>query len=213
MHCLSTVSFGNNSPAFPLLAHRNQTRLKMQMPGTEYEVKKPCAALRKCQKPHAAVRNLSIYQAVCNNDEMVRTLENYGRRELCGSIQIELRGSIEPRSFEAPEIPGLRGSALLLVSSARRLPPPPLLLSPLLTTAADIVGSRSRIVAGILSLYNGLASFGFEGIDDNVRSAKGAANGVGNASVSSFKTQAAEPRSLGISGASLRGSAEQRSSI
>ncbi|KAJ6477786.1 hypothetical protein C8R45DRAFT_934435 [Mycena sanguinolenta] len=56
---LEPPAFGDNSPAFPLLAHRNQTRLKMQMPGTEYEVKKPCAALRKCQKPHAAVRNLS----------------------------------------------------------------------------------------------------------------------------------------------------------
>ncbi|KAJ6495152.1 hypothetical protein C8R45DRAFT_927099 [Mycena sanguinolenta] len=56
MHCLSTVSFGDNNPALPLLAHRNQTRLKMQVPGTEYEVKKPCAALRKCQKPHAAAQ-------------------------------------------------------------------------------------------------------------------------------------------------------------
>jgi hypothetical protein len=44
---------------------------------------------------------------------------DYGRRELRGSIQIELRGSSEPRSFREPlEIPGLRGSALFLVSSA-----------------------------------------------------------------------------------------------
>jgi hypothetical protein len=42
----------------------------------------------------------------------------YSRRELHGSIRIELRGSSEPHSSrEPPEIPGLHGSALFLVSS------------------------------------------------------------------------------------------------
>jgi hypothetical protein len=57
-------------------------------------------------------------------EELINPL-SIGRRELRGSIQIELRGSSEPRSSrEPPEISRLCGSALFLVSSppARRCP-------------------------------------------------------------------------------------------
>ncbi|KAJ6493374.1 hypothetical protein C8R45DRAFT_928136 [Mycena sanguinolenta] len=146
----------------------------------------------------------------------------YGRRELRGSIQIELRGSSEPRSSrQPPEIPGLRSSALFLLFVA------------VLDTCRRRRRFRQLTTLGILSLYDYLPSFRCCPAETSRgqpwhrrpgqerRKASGtpsaAATGVedSNKQVGEETRKRAEPRSPGISGGwrELRGSLEPRSSI